>query len=217
VNQVQNSSTVPASATSFPYWGTLLARGIVAALAALAITFSSDHSAGFGLTVFGIFAIAGGAVLIVGGRASLEAGVPRTISIVQGVVTLVVGILAVAFSWAGLSLLLVVVTTWAAVTGFLELYLGLRNRSRRFATSKDWIFAGALTAVFAVVTLLIPIDFNQSYMGPDNVERFLTSSIIIVGALGAYAAILAIYLVIAALSLKWAPAAETPAVAESSN
>ena len=63
----------------------------------------------------------------------------------------------------------------------------------------------ALTVLLAVVVLVIPADYVQPFTGPDGVARELTASIIIVGVLGAYWAILGIYLVIAGLSLKWAP------------
>jgi hypothetical protein len=53
--------------------------------------------------------------------------------------------------------------------------------------------------------LLVPPDFVQTFTGPDGIQRALTASVIVVGVLGAYWAILGIYLVIAALSLKWAP------------
>jgi hypothetical protein len=47
------------------------------------------------------------------------------------------------------------------------------------------------------------------------VERQLTASIIFVGFIGAYGAILAVYLVIAGLSLKWADRPVAASAAES--
>ena len=203
-------------ATPIPYWGLVLARAIVAAIAAIAITFSADHSASFGLLVFGIFTIATGAVLLAGARSAIARGVVRTISTVQGIVGILVGIVALTLSWLDLPLFILLVSAWAAVTGFLELYLGLRSRGR-LAHSRDWVFVGALTAVLALVAVLIPADFSQAYTGPDEVERFLTTAVIIVGSLGAYAAITGIYLVIAALSLKWAGQPSADELAEESS
>lgn len=202
-----------------PYWAVVVARSVTALGATIAITFSADHSAEFGLTVFGIYAIVLGAVLIVGARAALTPGVPRRIVIAQGIVSLLAGVIALVASWGGVALLLSLVSGWAAITGFLELYLGLRRRwGAQVAHSKDWVFTGALTALFALVMLLIPLDFSQAYTGPDNVERFLTASVIGVGMLGAYCGILGVYLVIAGLSLRWATKEPTVAsTVESSN
>jgi hypothetical protein len=52
--------------------------------------------------------------------------------------------------------------------------------------------------------LLVPADFTQVFTGPDDVERELTASVIVVGLIGAYWAIVGLFLVIAGLSLKWA-------------
>jgi hypothetical protein len=103
---------------------------------------------------------------------------------------------------------LVLVTAWAALTGFLELYIGFRTRGRHGA-SRDWIFIGALTVVLAVVVLLVPPGFEEQFTGPDGVARVLSASVIVVGILGAYGAITAVYLIIGGLSLKWAPPVAT--------
>jgi uncharacterized membrane protein HdeD (DUF308 family) len=216
VSEPQSVSARADSATPIPYWGLVLTRATVAAIAAIVVTFSADHSAEFGLIVFGVFTIATGAALVAGARSAVTAGIQRTIFTIQGMVGLAVGIAAITLSWLGLPLLILLVSSWAAITGFLELYLGLRSRGR-VDHARDWVFAGAFTALFAVVTILIPADFSQAYTGPDDVERFLTAAVIIVGALGAYGAILGIYLVIAALSLKWATKEPPAASAEGSS
>ncbi len=216
MSKSESAGATPSSATPLPYWGLVLARAVVAAIAAIVITFSADHSADFGLAVFGVFALATGAVLIAGARSAVAPGIHRTIFFVQGIVGLVAGIAALSLAWLGLPLFILLVSSWAAITGFLELYLGLRSRGR-IEHARDWVFAGAFTALFAIVTILIPADFSQAYTGPDDIERFLTAAVIIVGALGAYGAILGIYLVIAALSLRWATKAPLAAAVEGSS
>jgi len=130
-------------------------------------------------------------------------GIERGIGIMQGAIALLVGIASLA-SPHSLSLFILLLTVFAVVTGFLELYLGLRVRKSSTA-GRDHIFVGALTVLLALVVLLIPADFVQPFTGPDGVARELTASIIIVGVLGAYWAILGVYLVIAGLSLKSVP------------
>ncbi len=188
-------------------WYAPLARAIVALLVAVVVTFSADHSATLGLTLFGAFAAASGAVI----TAFSLRGAPsivRTLQLAQGIVTLVAGFLALFMTSAGLPFLIYIVAGFAVVTGFLELILGVRSR-RSTRVARDWIFAGGLTVLLAVVVLLVPPGFVQNFEGPDGVQRALTASVIVVGTLGAYWAILGIYLVIAALSIKWAPDAAT--------
>jgi len=186
-----------------PYWTVFIARAVVALAIAAAITFSADHSAPFGFLTFGLFALASGVVTFGAALLALPAGIERVLFAAQGIFSVLVGALALATQSAGLAFFLFLVSAWGALTGFLEIYLGLRKRSHK-AHGKDWVFAGAITAILAIVALLVPGDFSQSYSGPDDVERFLTASVIVVGSLGAYCAILGVYLVIAGLSLKWA-------------
>jgi uncharacterized membrane protein HdeD (DUF308 family) len=183
------------------YWLVPLARAVVALAVAVAITFNADHSAPVGFIAFGVFAIASGVVIGLGAF-TMRVGTERSFFIAQGVIGVLAGAASIALVGAGTAFLLFIVSAWAAITGFLELYVGLRSR-RRIAHGRDWLFAGALTAVFAIVVLLVPSGFEQAFTGPDKVDRVLTASVIIVGLIGAYSAILGVYLAIAALSLKW--------------
>jgi len=185
-------------------WYVPLARAIPALALAAVITFSADHSAPLGLMTFGIFAVVAGAVLTASALRLGAKGVVRSVTFVQGILTVLAGIVSLALPAAGLPFFVFLLTTFAAVTGFLELYLGLRRRGRRSSSSRDWVFVGALTVVLAIIVLLVPPGFSQAFTGPDDVPRALTASVVIVGSLGAYWAVLGVYLVIAGLSLRWA-------------
>ncbi len=190
-------------------WYAPLVRAILAIVVAGVVTFSADHSPTLGLTLFGAFAATSG-LSIAGFALRSPASFPRTLLLAQGITAAVAGIIALAMTSAGLPFLILIVAAFAVTTGFLELTLGARSR-RTSPLARDWIFAGGLTVLLALVVLLVPPGFVQSFIGPDGVERALTASVIVVGTLGAYWAILGIYLVIAALSLKWAPdATATP-------
>ncbi|RXZ71504.1 hypothetical protein ESP51_08240 [Agromyces albus] len=169
------------------FWTVPVVRGILAIVPAVVITFSPNHSPEFGLLVFGVWAIVSG--LVVGAlamRFTADRGI-RSLFVITAVVTVVAGLLAVSVP-GGLPFLLYLVSVWAAVTGFVELYAGLRARGRTPA-ARDWIAAGGLTALLALVFLLLP---------PDAVTA--------VGLLGGYLVILGVYLVIGGFSLKWAAA-----------
>ena len=184
-------------------WYAILARAIPAAALAIVVTLSADHSVSVGMLTLGLFAVATGAIVLAFVLRSPVRGIERGIGIMQGAIALLVGIASLA-SPHSLSLFILLLTVFAVVTGFLELYLGLRVRKSSTA-GRDHIFVGALTVLLALVVLLIPADFVQPFTGPDGVARELTASIIIVGVLGAYWAILGVYLVIAGLSLKSVP------------
>jgi len=186
------------------YWYVPLARAVPAAVLAIVITFAGgNYSPDFGLFSFGGFALVSGVLGIVLSLRALS-GVDRTIFLLQGIASVLAGLVALIGWTAGLPLFLVVVSSWAAIAGFLELYVGLRER-RVLASGRDWVFIGALTAVLALVALLVPPGFVQHYSAPDGSPRILNASVMVVGAVGVYGAICAVYLVIAALSLRWGP------------
>ena len=96
---------------------------------------------------------------------------------------------------------------WAALSGALELYSGIRVRGR-FPAATDWLTVGAFTAAAAVVFVLVPPEYRHSFTGPDGVARVLDSSVVAVGLLGAYAAIVAVYLLVGGFSAKWGTVTE---------
>ncbi|MHB1171286.1 MAG: hypothetical protein ACYCZY_02090 [Lacisediminihabitans sp.] len=184
------------------YWPVAIVRAIPAVGLGLVITFSADHSAQLGLVAFGVFAVGSGTALAVLAGLRLASSHARPFLIAQGVIMTVAGILSFVLQAAGVAFLLPLVTGFAAITGFLELYSGLRTR-RRFVASADWLMVGALTVITALVLLLVPPGFSQSFRGPDGVDRVLDAAVVTVGLLGAYGALIGIYLLIAGFSAKW--------------
>lgn len=170
------------------YWTVPVARAIVAFVPAAVITFNADHSAEFGLLVFGAFALVNGLVTGLLSWKTVTDRRDRSIFAIQGAVGVLAGVLALALNAGGLGFFLYIVSVWAAVTGFVELYTGIRVRGRgQFA--RDWLVVGALNAVLALVFLLLP-----------------PHAVVAVGLLGAYLVITGVYLVIAGVSLSSAPA-----------
>ena len=185
-------------------------RAVPAAVVALVITFSADHSAYLGLITFGSFAVFTGVILVAG---AVRGAYPRAAFAVQGALLIVGGAAALVFNDAGLVFLLVLTSVLLCVTGVIELVTGLRARGR-LAGARDWVFVGGLSALTAIAVLLVPADFVDVITIPGKDVPPLTASIMVVGLFGAYAAVVAVYLVIAGLSLKWAPQASTPSVSE---
>jgi uncharacterized membrane protein HdeD (DUF308 family) len=179
-------SVTPERVAERAYWLVPTLRALPALVLGLVITFTADHSARLGLVLFGLFAVVSG-ILILGLNRRIGDQVVRRIFLVVGLVAVICGCAALVGNAGGLGLLLFLLTVFAATTGFLELYAGLRTRGR-LALSRDWVVVGAFTAIAALVFLIIPPD-----------------SLAAVGLLGAYGIVLGVYLAIAGLSLKWAP------------
>lgn len=201
-------SRIARSATGRPFTvrTVQLSRALMAAVAALMITFSPDHSAAIGLSVFGGFAIVTSLVLIVAAIIVHPAG-QRWPSVLMGAITLVLGMAASIPAWRTDALFFVLVITWAALTGVVELISGIRTRGQD--GSRDATTIGALGLLLAALLLIVPVGFVQDY-AVEGHAMSLTGIIIGVGLFGGYAAIVAVFLGIAGL----APAAKGTATSE---
>lgn len=186
-----------------------LARAAFAAIAALMVTFSSDHSAMVGLSVFSGFALVSGLVLLAAAWLVYGAGT-RWPAAAMGAVSVLAGLAAGIAPLRSDTMFFVVVIGWALATGALETVAAVRARraaSERPRTdaartaARDGLTVGILTLVFGVALLFVPGFPALQYTIAEADATFVLTAIIIgVGLLGGYAAILAVYLAIAGLS-----------------
>lgn len=190
-------------------------RAAIAAVAALLITFTVDHSAGVGLGVFAGLAIATGLLFLAAAFFAVGSG-GRWPMVLLGAISVAAGALAIVPPLRSTIFFFVLVIGWALTSGLAELLLGLRARRAADATARDSVTVGALTLLLGIVLLLIPAGFRLDYTVDDAGSFTLTGIILAVGALGAWAWIVAVYLAIAALSPRRLPA-QTLAPGESSD
>lgn len=180
-----------------------LLRALFAAIAALMITFSPDHSAAIGFAVFGGFVAMSAVALVLGAWLAVPAG-SRWPFILLAVVDLLAGFVSSVPGWRTEAMFFIVVIVWAAASGLIELLVGLR--ARRIAAgstdpaAKDAITVGALGLVLAIVLLMIPVGYTLSYTVEGAGALTLTGIILAVGMFGGYAAIVAVFLAIAGFS-----------------
>lgn len=184
------------------YWPIPLVRAIPAGVLAIVITFSADHSARLGLLSFGGFAVTTGVAVALLAWMRLRGVAARPYLVASGAISVALGVLAFAVTDGGIPALLLVLTAWAVLTGALELYIGVRAR-RRHAASTDWITVGAITLLAGAVFALLPPDVADEFTNADKTTGVLDSAVIAVGLLGAYAAIILVFLAIAGFSAKW--------------
>lgn len=187
-----------------------LLRALFAAIAAVMITFSPDHSAPIGLTVFGGFAIATAIVLLLSAWLARPAG-QRGRVVLLAALYLVGGMVAGAPQLRSTTTLFAVLIAWGLLAGLIELVTGLAERRAEPATARDTIFVGALTMFLGIAVLLVRPEYRLDYAIEEAGRSFtLTGTIIAVGLFGGYAAIVAAFLGIAGFSPR---AAAVPAPA----
>lgn len=191
------SSAVPARA--FEVRHLQLARALFAAIAAVMVTFSPDHSAPVGLSVFSGFAIATGLVLVLAAWLVYPAG-ERWPSAVLGLITGIAGMFAGVGPARTTVLFFVIVIAWALISGILEAGVSFRARRRGDTTARDGLVVGVLTVILGVALLFVSPQYALQYSIEEAGEFTLTGSVIAVGVFGGYAAIVAVYLGIAAFS-----------------
>lgn len=176
-----------------------LARAAFAALAAIMVTFSADHSAPVGLAIFSGFAIATALVLFAGAWLVYPSGA-RGVPVLLGLVTLVAGMITGIPPLRTTTMFFVVVIAWALLAGLIELLAGLRGRGRD-AFARDAVLIGAVTIALGVALLLVNPAYSLEYFIKDAGETYVLTGITIgVGLFGAYAAIVAVFLGIAGFS-----------------
>jgi uncharacterized membrane protein HdeD (DUF308 family) len=189
-----------------------LARALPALVLGLVITFSADHSAVFGLTGFGIFAVVTAAVVLASGLRAARS--MRGLVLVQGVVTALAGVAALTVPTRSIGVLVTIVSAWAIVAGALEAVNGIRFRRTRIA-ARDWLVTGVLTVLLGVVALVVPQNYADAYAVDDKggvVSGVVTADILLVGIIGAWAVIVGVQLAIAAVTLRAPRPASTKTV-----
>jgi hypothetical protein len=200
-----------------------IARAAIAALAAAMITFSSDHSATLGLSVFSGFAITSALVLFVAAWLVFPAG-RRSAAVLLAVLDLVAGMVAGIGPIRSDGLFFGLVIGWGLATGVAEGVAGLRARRAAAlgddpqlrSEARDAITVGAIGVLLGLGLLLVPAGYALNYTVEEAHATFTLTGITIgVGVFGGYAAIAAVYLGIAGFSPRRDAATNTPLAAES--
>jgi len=186
-----------------------LARAAIAAITAVMVTFSPDHSAAVGLAIFSGFAFLNALVLLIASRTTYPAG-RRWPAVTLGVLSAIAGLAAGIAQLRTVPMFFVIVISWALATGIIETVAAARalRGSRRIQTadaarseSRDGLTIGILTIVLGIALLLVPTQYALQYTIDEADATFtLTGIIIAVGIFGGYAAIVAVYLAIAGFS-----------------
>lgn len=188
-------------------------RGILALALGVTITLTLEHTPTFGLLTFGAFAVLSGAIVLVGTLRGDYAGRMRGAFVAHGAASLVAGIAALTLLEGGVAVLAFVLGAWAIAAGLLEAVSGILSRSRS-PLARDWILTGVLTVALGVLAFVLPPDFVQAFAGERGVAGTLTSSVILIGVVGAWAVLVGVLQTISAVTIRTprTPASSTTAV-----
>ena len=185
-------------------WISMIVRAVPAAIIALVITFTQDHSASFGYLAFGGFALVTG-VLVAFEAVGIRTHPARALAFTRGIVSalaggsaLVVGAIPHLASSLGF---IIHVAGWAIVTGLLELASAWKVR-RKPLFAREVMISGALTLLLGILVAIVPPELRQEYGGVEQIDGVLTASVQSIGYVGAYAAMLAVLLVIEGFTLR---------------
>lgn len=137
------------------WWWTFIVRGVLA----IAFGIVAFFAPGLGIAVLvGLFA----AWVLVDGITGLWAGFRSRgrdrswwIEVVEGLVSITAGVLAVAFPVFAAEILVLLIAAWAIVTGALEIVTAIRLHDR--ITGELWLgLTGAASVLFGIVLLAFP-------------------------------------------------------------
>lgn len=175
-----------------------LFRAVFAAIAAVMVTFTADHSAQLGLAAFSGFAIATAMVLFLAVWLTYAPG-SRAPIVWQAIVTLVAGMVGGLAGFRTPELFFSVIIAWALITGLIEAIVAMRTPRPRTPDARDAAAVGVFTVLFGFALFGTIFVEPQVYSVEGN-ELMLTSIGVGVGVFGAYVAIVAVFLAIAGFS-----------------
>jgi hypothetical protein len=215
-----------------------IARAAFAAVAAIMVTFSPDHSAAYGMSIFSGFGILTGITFLAAVWLVYPAG-RRWPAVLLGGLGIAAGMVSSLATMRTVTGFFVTVVTWALLSGLIEAIAGWRDLRLHRATNKpqreiapgvvdagpwvgpgpasearDGVVVGVITMILGVALLFVPAQYALRYTIEEAHQTFTLTGITIgVGVFGAYAVVIAVYLGIAAFSPRKPLITEAPAEA----
>jgi len=166
-------------------WGWVVARGVIAVLFGL-IAFSRPGPMAFGMVLlFGCFAFAGGIATVVAAARSGRAGSNWGALLVEGLLSIAIGVLAVLWPASTALAFVWLIGAWAVLSGALEIASAVRLRK---VIEREWVLGivGALTIAFGLLMFYRP----------------LAGGLAVVWWLGAYALITGVMMIVLGFRLR---------------
>jgi uncharacterized membrane protein HdeD (DUF308 family) len=152
VTQPQSRSALPAETG---HWWALALRGVIAILFGLAAFLRPDITLQALILLFGAYTLVDGIFSIVGVFGGTRAGTPRWLLFVEGVVSILAGLIAFIFPGLTAIALLYLIAAWAVITGISEIATAIRLRQE---IQGEWalILGGIASVLFGLILAVLP-------------------------------------------------------------
>lgn len=137
-------------------WWLVLLRGVLAILFGLVLLFTPGTALLALVLVFGVYAVLDGVTAVVAGIRHRSEDNHWGWHVVQGVISVIAGVLA--FAWPGVTVLaiLFVIAFWSIVNGIAEVSESLAMRRNGSSTWGWMLAAGILSVVFGILLVVQP-------------------------------------------------------------
>lgn len=137
------------------WWWTFILRGVLAILFGVIAFIAPPATIAALVLLFGAWALVDGVFDIVAALQHRTMDRSWWLTIIEGIVGIVAGVLALAFPDIAAASLLLLISAWSIVTGAIEIVLAIRLREQ--ITGELWLaIAGILSIVFGVLLFLFP-------------------------------------------------------------
>ncbi len=137
------------------WWWTFILRGVLAILFGVIAFISPPATIAALVLLFGAWALVDGVFHIAGAMQHRTMERSWWLTVLEGVISIAVGLLALAFPDIAAASLLLLISAWSIVTGVIEIVLAIRLREQ--ITGELWLaIGGILSIVFGVLLFLFP-------------------------------------------------------------
>jgi uncharacterized membrane protein HdeD (DUF308 family) len=137
------------------YWWAFILRGVLAIIFGVIAFVSPPATIAALVLLFGAWALVDGVFHIAGAIQDRDRSRSFWLAILEGVVSIVAGLLALAFPDVAAASLLLLISAWSIVTGIVEVMLAIRLREQ--ITGELWLaIGGILSILFGLLLFLYP-------------------------------------------------------------
>ena len=138
-----------------PSWWVLVLRGFVAILFGLATLFWPGLVLTVLIVFFGAYALVDGILAVVAAFRSSSRGMRRPLLLIEGVIGILFGLVALLFPGLTALALLYIIAFWAILSGISRVVMAIMLRRE---IENEWSIAlsGVLSVVLGIVLLLLP-------------------------------------------------------------
>jgi uncharacterized membrane protein HdeD (DUF308 family) len=136
-------------------WWAILIRGLIAIAFGVVAILWPNETLFILITIFGIFCFVDGIFALIAALRAATHHAHWAALLVEGILGLIVGIIAIFHPSAAAVAFLFLIAAWAIITGFLELFAAFRLRSE-LGGEVLLILGGIVSIIFGIVLFAVP-------------------------------------------------------------